>query len=618
MGTCIGTRREQLQAAMQGYTTELTQISVDKTVQAKLIEAADKEFGDAVDALKAALQTGEYSGKDDLGISLALLNVLGITELPLSTLEDVHFIVHSLFPQDLADFLSNNAIKKRFMAQIGNLESLVILATETGNAKLFVILHALKKELLPMLRSRQDFSFLFSVLQSDKIEVVLKALKGRFFEVIRTPSDFRDLLEHLSGDQRTAVYEIMKDSLSEMFIETPSDFRHVLKSLSDNQRIAVYERMKEHIPGMIKDAHGFAYLLYGLEKEQRKDIYKRMKATIPELIQKLPPQEHVYEAMKKRVSRNFNYVLSVLETEERGEVYESMKKDIRGMIQNGKDFGDIVQYLSSAQTIEIYEMMEKELPGMIRNAEDFAYVLHGLEKDQRDKLYQMMEKRIPKLLRSGVDYNIVLRYFSEEQCTAIYRENKEIILKKAAKPLGFEQLLEVLPFALCGEFITDLQDRGYRSVTFEHLWSLRGALSNDTFLGLCYGMGDALPNTIGLFGLERLLSFLRKEDAIKLYDTIKHKLPFGVRESYEIATAPSEAFKTIKGKLSDFVFPKQTEASVTPASDINQGDVDWGFYLKAFTQVAAAGAGAVVLYGLALQFSEDQGDDLLLGTNLEM
>lgn|GEM_PF-6706037 len=49
-----------------------------------------------------------------------------------------------------------------------------------------------------------------------------------------------------------------------------------------------------------------------------------------------------------------------------------------------------------------------------------------------------------------------------------------------------------------------------------------------------------------------------------------------------------------------------------------EGHVDWGFCLKAFAEVAAVGAGVVALYGLALQFSEEQGDDLLLGANLEM
>ena len=388
-----------LYAAMRGHEATLAGISMgEEGARQGLIEASKEDFDRAHGELKHAFENQAYTGSDNLGVTLALLRQLSIT-VNIESLTDMNFIVQGMESQDLADVLSQYDVRSQVIQQLTRLEDLVILAMETSNTKLPIVLHALEAHVHTLIRTPQDLAALLISLQVDKIEVILQALNDKLPDMIKRVYNFNDVLERLSPEQRIAVILAMSDQLPEI-IKRGTDFADVLYDLSREQRTLIFEVMRDKLSDIIKNGCGLDAALAYLTSEQRTSVYEAMKDKLPDIIKN---------------GEEFSYALRRLTPEQCTAVYETMSDKLPKIIRNDYELGAALKYLTPEQCTAVTLAIKDKLPDIIKNGYDFKSVLSYLKPEKRTAVILAMSDKLPGIIKNSAELGAALEYLNSKQ-----------------------------------------------------------------------------------------------------------------------------------------------------------------------------------------------------------
>ena len=388
-----------LYAAMRGHEATLAGISMgEEGARQGLIEASKEDFDRAHGELKHAFENQAYTGSDNLGVTLALLRQLSIT-VNIESLTDMNFIVQGMESQDLADVLSQYDVRSQVIQQLTRLEDLVILAMETSNTKLPIVLHALEAHVHTLIRTPQDLAALLISLQVDKIEVILQALNDKLPDMIKRVYNFNDVLERLSPEQRIAVILAMSDQLPEI-IKRGTDFADVLYDLSREQRTLIFEVMRDKLSDIIKNGCGLDAALAYLTSEQRTSVYEAMKDKLPDIIKN---------------GEEFSYALRRLTPEQCTAVYETMSDKLPKIIRNDYELGAALKYLTPEQCTAVTLAIKDKLPDIIKNGYDFKSVLSYLTPEKRTAVILAMSDKLPGIIKNSAELGAALEYLNSKQ-----------------------------------------------------------------------------------------------------------------------------------------------------------------------------------------------------------
>ena len=328
--TCIGSRREALYAAILGHDALLAGISMGDDARQRLIEELKEVFNKAHDELKHALDNDTYTGRDNLGVTPALLENLGIT-VKIESLADINFIVQGMEGQDLADILSQDDVRSQMIQQFTKLEALVILAMETSSTKLPTVFHALEARVHELAQTPEDLAALLISLQVDKIEIMLQIMSDKFSDTIEYGSQFGAVLRHLAVEQRTVVYEAMKEKL----------------------------------PDIIQSGWGLdlGFALKYCTVEQCTEVIDIIKNDLSDVFEN---------------GDEFQVALSQLTPEQRTVVYEGMKDKFSDIIHDSREFGSVLRCLTPEQCTAVTLTM----PGIIKSVDDYHVVVKNFDPEQ--------------------------------------------------------------------------------------------------------------------------------------------------------------------------------------------------------------------------------------------
>ena len=372
IGSCLGTRKADLEIAVNANLAQLENIGISDTQKSEMLTKIRIDFETTQASLKDQLmrQTANsatpFFGYDALPVTAKLLIDLNVSFNP-NTPDDLAFLKQLSADEIKALCLLPNA-KDKIVTAIGTLENLVIFILDMLVNTLGVLFEEIKLSLTQhIVQTPKDFSGTLISLNTDQYQIVARILAS---DCIKTATDFKNALYHLSADQRTVVYEALKDRLPGM-IQTANDFKNVLFCLSADQRTAVYEALKDRFPGMIQTAN------------------------------------------------DFKNVLSCLSADQIIAVCEALKDRLPGIIQTAGDFYDVLCTLSENQRTVVYEALKDCLPGMIQTTDDFYRVFFFLSAEQKAAVCEALKDRWQNIINISCDFDKVFCFLSANQITAV-------------------------------------------------------------------------------------------------------------------------------------------------------------------------------------------------------
>ena len=542
--TCIGTRRQKLQAAAQGNEAILEGISISGSQRESLISASIALFHKTKEELTRHLASSSYQyGRDNLGLNCQLLESLGL-KFNLVSLEDLN-IFKVLSADEMIELLQDDELSAQLITQVHSLENLVILIMELSLEKTTAILSNSKRAISNLLiRTPQDLSALLISLEPEKCAVVIDAMKSELLKLIKMGSDFESVLKHLTPEQRTAVFDSMKSELLNI-IKTSHAFRDVLNHLMPEQRTVAIDAMKSELPKLIKTMDELLYILDDLIPEQCKTVIDALKSEFPKIIKtrevfrhvllRLPPEQckAVIDAMKNQLPTIINTgeslcrILHDLTSEKRTMIFDALKSEFPKIINTSENFRDILQYLTTDQRTAIFDALQNELPKKIKTSEDFRGVLQYLTTDQRTVIFDALERQLLKIIKTGEDFMRVLTHLTPEQRTVIFDANKNKFLNIIKTDWDFRCVLKDLTPEQRTVVINTMKKELPKKIkTGGDFNAILTDLTLEQRTTIFDAMKKELPNIIkSSEDFRRVLQYLPPEQRKAVIDAIKIQLP---------------------------------------------------------------------------------------------
>ena len=446
--TCIGTRRQKLQAAAQGNEAILEGISISGSQRESLISASIALFHKTKEELTRHLASSSYQyGRDNLGLNCQLLESLGL-KFNLVSLEDLN-IFKVLSADEMIELLQDDELGVQLITQIHSLENLFILIMELSPEKATAILSGSKRAISNLLiRTPQDLSALLISLEPEKFAVFIEAMKSELLRIIKSGMDFSGVLFQLTPEQRTVIFDSMKSELP-MIIKAGWDFELVLHHLSPEQRAAVFDAMKSELPKIIKTAYDFTNVVNYLKPEQRTVVFNFMKSELPKLIcsghmfecvmKSLKPEDRTvfFDAMKSELPKIikggycFESTLLYLNPEQRAVFFNAMKSELPKFINDGRSLYSISKYLTTTQYRAVLDSMKGKWSKFIKTDKDFISVLEKTCNMTHDAIYEDMKKELPEMITDQSSIHLICRFLRSWQrlglCDEILKNQKTVL-----------------------------------------------------------------------------------------------------------------------------------------------------------------------------------------------
>jgi hypothetical protein len=269
---CISLRRDELLTSMANNEAVLREIKPDAVIVSYEKVRIEQNLKSTKDALESAFLENKYSGRDSLGFSTPLLETLGLV-CSIETPEDLA-LFHTLTIPEIMNVLQSPDLRQQVVTQLESFENLAKFVATMPVYKLQSWLVGMQAELKNrFIKNLADLSALLIELDVDKCGIVCKACA----ETIQSSWDFLKVLQVLKPEQRTAVYESLKDQLSDR-VKVVKDLSNIMYYLTPDQRIAVYDVLKANLPKMVKSAYDFKLLLRSLTPDQYTEVCESLLA----------------------------------------------------------------------------------------------------------------------------------------------------------------------------------------------------------------------------------------------------------------------------------------------------------------------------------------------------
>lgn len=158
--TCIATRRKSLKEAISGHEELLAGISITAEQKQNRLDEFKKLLNEAKNNLRYCLKNNRYSGQDQQGITLKILDELKI-ELRLNNYTDLTDVLKGMNADEIKIICSLEDNSEKIVQSISTIEDLVILTTELNNEVLGALLNEIKNNIKTLIQSDRDVLALF-------------------------------------------------------------------------------------------------------------------------------------------------------------------------------------------------------------------------------------------------------------------------------------------------------------------------------------------------------------------------------------------------------------------------------------------------------------------------
>lgn len=241
IGSCLATRRKDLEKTMKGKEETLQAIAISGETQESLLQKASEQLNETKAELIERCGVNKYKeGKDKLGITVKLIRELNVN-VAFNQLSDVDNL-KTLTPDAILDFCRSSEYQSQIANAIGNLENMVILATELSPAQLTALVNGLDDALYTkIITSVKDFKPLTIVFDQERREIFWTAYHAKLKEKITTGEDFRSVGEVLSDAHKNEWYDAFTEDELMGLLKEPSDLFHIVVSMTAEQRKAFYD-----------------------------------------------------------------------------------------------------------------------------------------------------------------------------------------------------------------------------------------------------------------------------------------------------------------------------------------------------------------------------------------
>lgn len=384
--TCVATRRGALINQIRGQEGALSQIGLkDGNTRTKILLEAKTQFEVSKAALNQALEQHQYrDGQDKLGITLALLTVLGV-QVSIQSKDDLEPIKTLAHDEVTAVFAYNPELKQQFVDQVQSIENLVIFSISTAPNKLKAIFTAIVPALYrDMIVSHQTVAALLISFDAERCKIICEALREGYYHFLLSVNDLAKLLCNLNSEQRSIFLNTMKEKLPEI-IKTPAYFENVLlySDLSPEQRSIVLDAMQVKIPDMIPTLFYLKKYLRALSLQHCSTILDSIKERLPSIITSAVDVHQILNDLNSirpefgsiainAIKNKLPYLILSMDdvrlgfyagtAEQQWIVLDAVKERLPFIIKNGYDLRSLIKHFSPEQGSIILDAMTESLP----------------------------------------------------------------------------------------------------------------------------------------------------------------------------------------------------------------------------------------------------------------
>jgi len=339
---------------------------------------------------------------------------------------------------------------------------------------------ALKQVLPHLIADDYQLGELLKGLVPSRCSVVCRVIKQIKHDIIRDKKQFAILLRNLDVKQIKAVCKTFKEMMRAI-IQDEDQLGKLLKNLNAVQIKAVCNFLKKSLRYNIRFGGQLGRLSRNLDPSQIKTVLESFDIIL-------------------RNGTVFGEMLSKMQNckeEQRMALYEFYEEVLPKLIQDAKQFFDVLWYLNGAQRVEVFEVLKKTLPSLIYNRFDLSYVLFCLNDAQSEEVYEMLKETIPDIITTGAELAYVLSYFNNAGCKTFCKANKETVLTIIRDRVELRKLLRCLNAVQIGDFCEPLQDIIPRIITsMIELRDVLKGLSAEQCKAFCSANKETLLNVI--------------------------------------------------------------------------------------------------------------------------
>jgi hypothetical protein len=137
--TCLATRKSKLLKAIEGYTEELSAVTTGGDESAELVKTSQQALYDRATQLESEFWSSDYSGADQLPITLTLIKDLEIP-LEFSSLQELILLTKELNAEEMAELCSDVIFSKSASEKIQTLDDLLLLKMDLTDGAFFMFL----------------------------------------------------------------------------------------------------------------------------------------------------------------------------------------------------------------------------------------------------------------------------------------------------------------------------------------------------------------------------------------------------------------------------------------------------------------------------------------------
>ena len=242
MLTCVGTRREEIEAAMKRQSVLLATIGHTENTRAAQIDKAQQELECLETNFKASLTAGSYSRSDKLFAVNRLFNTFSAV-LQYRSLDDLRFLM-SLDPEELKELLIVPDGNSDLALLFKSYDALADFITDFSSEKIRIVLEATAPHLIQQLKLKHEHLEMLLFGQSDeKFKTIARFLiehqHVKMSIVAAHQIDKENIIRELLEDKAMAIAAVWKEGDAMKYIPDAlkNDLGFLLEVMKKNRRI---------------------------------------------------------------------------------------------------------------------------------------------------------------------------------------------------------------------------------------------------------------------------------------------------------------------------------------------------------------------------------------------
>ena len=346
IATCIGTRREELERAIQGKENILIQISLSAQEFSTHLEKAEKNLRQLSSSLIKSLDDDSYTGYDHhLNLDACIITSFSS---PITIQRESDAKVLNYFKQeDLSTLLACNQPLVTSLERVLAENYLIEYIFDTPDNTLSAILPHIKKN-LSYFFSVEGF---FNLISPTKLNIILENIS------IENHSLFMELFQELTGEKKQQLLQFFQDTWFDI-IYTASDFTDLYQILAEEDK---------------KKLFNFFEHKQWRDTNREKDLIDSLE-NFSTIYQKLSVEEHKEKLFAQLVRKNimtsiagFINTYQKLEIENKNKFFNLYKDKFAQIFMGLDSFLDLYTILESDDQNELFKILHS----MIENNNNF-------------------------------------------------------------------------------------------------------------------------------------------------------------------------------------------------------------------------------------------------------